>query len=225
MPATEPLFATVSLLLGDVLEMTLRVPITDETTVRLLAKETMQRLLARQRNKILRNGQCFSRETIAVTDVFVNDGSNKAEVFAQDLVTQVIRVKDEVVYMHLQIRDARKQEGGAPVLSDVSAARTAAQDTPSSASSKKPSGGKSESVKKLSPVATPNAVKSSEKQKTGSLAGTKRTATQMNEDGVKNKQSNAKQQGAKRAAGEGRLGGGRRLISFSLTTTCRVRIA
>ncbi|RNF21343.1 uncharacterized protein Tco025E_03524 [Trypanosoma conorhini] len=101
MPSGEPQFATVSLLLADAVEGTFRVPITDDTTVRRLAKDAMRRLLARYSA----GRQVIQREKISVTEVFVKSGSNRAEIFAQDLVNQVVLIKEEVLYMRLHMRE------------------------------------------------------------------------------------------------------------------------
>ncbi|RNF22180.1 hypothetical protein TcG_02280 [Trypanosoma cruzi] len=101
MPLGEPQFATVSLLLGDAVEGTFRVPITDETTVRRLAKDAMHRLIARSNT----GRHVIPRDKISVSEVFVKSGTDKAEIFAQDLVNQVVLVKEEVLYMRLRIRE------------------------------------------------------------------------------------------------------------------------
>ncbi|ESL06537.1 hypothetical protein TRSC58_05787 [Trypanosoma rangeli SC58] len=108
MPSGEPQFATVSLLLGDTVEGTFRVPITDETTVRRLAKDAMRRLLARYSA----GRHVFQRDRISVTEVFVKTGSNRAEIFAQDLVNQVVLIKEEVLYMRLHRRERVEAETG-----------------------------------------------------------------------------------------------------------------
>ncbi|KAH9579812.1 hypothetical protein LSM04_002138 [Trypanosoma melophagium] len=101
MSSSEPQFATVSLLIAEDVAGTFRVPIGDETTVRRLAKDAMQRLLTRRSD----GRHTFTRENISVTEVFVNCGPHKAEVFAQDLVTQVVRVKEEVLHMRLRLKE------------------------------------------------------------------------------------------------------------------------
>ncbi|RNF12266.1 hypothetical protein TraAM80_00414 [Trypanosoma rangeli] len=108
MPSGEPQFATVSLLLGDAVEGTFRVPITDETTVRRLAKDAMRRLLARYSA----GRHVFQQDRISVTEVFVKTGSNRAEIFAQDLVNQVVLIKEEVLYMRLHRRERVEAETG-----------------------------------------------------------------------------------------------------------------
>ncbi|EKF37859.1 hypothetical protein MOQ_001937 [Trypanosoma cruzi marinkellei] len=108
MPLGEPQFATVSLLLGDAVEGTFRVPITDETTVRRLAKDAMHRLIARSNTA----RHVIPRDKISVSEVFVKSGTDKVEIFAQDLVNQVVLVKEEVLYMRLRVRETVAAEKG-----------------------------------------------------------------------------------------------------------------
>nr|CCM17730.1 hypothetical protein, conserved [Leishmania guyanensis] len=99
--STEPLFATVTFIAEDNAHgNTFRVPIGASTTVRRLAKDAMQRLVLSRRN--LKG--CSDMSAIVVTEVFVGGTGTqpKAEVFAQDCVTQVVLVKEEVVYMRLK---------------------------------------------------------------------------------------------------------------------------
>ncbi|KAG5472555.1 hypothetical protein LSCM1_03959 [Leishmania martiniquensis] len=99
--STEPLFATVTFVGEDNVQgSTFRVPISPATTVRRLAKDAMQRLVMSRRNL----DGCSEAPAIVVTEVYVGGigAQPKAEVFAQDCVTQVILVKEEVVFMRLK---------------------------------------------------------------------------------------------------------------------------
>ncbi|AAZ11880.1 uncharacterized protein TEOVI_000676800 [Trypanosoma equiperdum] len=100
MVSNDPQFATVTILIRNADEVTLRVPIKEDITVRRLAKEAMQRLLARLQGK-----QELTRETISVVEIYVNTASGKAEIFAQDLVSQVVAVKEEVIHMRLHVKE------------------------------------------------------------------------------------------------------------------------
>ncbi|GET90945.1 hypothetical protein, conserved [Leishmania tarentolae] len=98
---TEPLFATVMFIGEDSTQgNTLRVPISTSTTVRRLAKDAMQRLVLSRRNV----EGCINTPALVVTEVYVGGtgAQPKAEVFAQDCVTQVVLVKEEVIYMRLR---------------------------------------------------------------------------------------------------------------------------
>ncbi|KAG5473329.1 hypothetical protein CUR178_03249 [Leishmania enriettii] len=99
--STEPLFATVTFVGEDNVQgNTFRVPISPATTVRRLAKDAMQRLVMSRRNL----GGCSEAPAIVVTEVYVGGtgAQPKAEVFAQDCVTQVVVVKEEVVFMRFK---------------------------------------------------------------------------------------------------------------------------
>ncbi|CAJ1991131.1 hypothetical protein conserved [Leishmania donovani] len=99
--STEPLFATVTFIGEDnTWGNTFRVPIGASTTVRRLAKDAMQRLVLSRRNL----DGCSNTPAIVVTEVYVGGtgAQPKAEVFAQDCVTQVVFVKEEVIYMRLK---------------------------------------------------------------------------------------------------------------------------
>lgn len=99
--STEPLFATVTFIGEDNTQGgTFRVPISASTTVRRLAKDAMQRLVLSRRNL----DACSNTPAIVVTEVYVGGtgAQPKAEVFAQDCVTQVVLVKEEVIYMRLK---------------------------------------------------------------------------------------------------------------------------
>lgn len=99
--SAEPLFATVTFVSeDDVLGNTFRVPINGTASVRRLAKDAMQRLVLSRRNVTASS----HAPAIVVTEVYVGGtgGQPKAEVFAQDCVTQVILVREEVVYMRLK---------------------------------------------------------------------------------------------------------------------------
>ena len=98
---SEPQFATVTFVGEDeVAGTTFRVPLNGATTVSRLAKDAMRRLVL-SRSTEERHRQ-FS--AIAVTEVYVGGGETqpKAEVFAQDIVTQVVLVKEERIYMKLR---------------------------------------------------------------------------------------------------------------------------
>lgn len=95
-----PQFATVTFISEDGTKgSTLRVPISCQTTVRQLAKDAMQRLVLSRRSA----GQRPS-PAIMVTEVFVggDGGQPMAELFTQDHVTEVVRVREEIVFMRLR---------------------------------------------------------------------------------------------------------------------------
>lgn len=94
-----PLFATVSLCgaRADDVIATLRVPIAPDTTIRQLAKGAMQRLAVSRRG-----GATASLPKMMVTGVFVGGGAQpKAEVFSHDLVSHVVLLREEIVYLRL----------------------------------------------------------------------------------------------------------------------------
>ncbi|EPY17469.1 hypothetical protein STCU_10596 [Strigomonas culicis] len=117
----EPQFATVTLLSADESEKTtFRVPIAADTTVRQLAKEAMRRFVLSRRHA---GGAALP----AVTQVYVGGHSTQpsAELFARDVVTQVMLVKDEVVFMKL------RDNGGAAAAKEApSTARTSPTCSP-----------------------------------------------------------------------------------------------
>lgn len=100
----DRLFATVCLIPegGDASRGgTIRVPVTAETTVRQLAKESMHRLLLSRRS----NG--VKIRPVAVTEVRVGGITEEhAEIFSVDFVTQVVLLKEETVYMKLKLAEA-----------------------------------------------------------------------------------------------------------------------
>lgn len=96
-----PLFATVTFVSDQdgSLGCTLRVPIGPESSIRRLAKDAMQRLLASRRA----SGSAKDFPPIAVSQVRVGGlEPHHAEIFSGDLVTHVVRVMEEVVFMRLR---------------------------------------------------------------------------------------------------------------------------
>ena len=94
-PVAGPLFATVEFTNeSDEPVHTFRVPLSDSTTVRRLAKDALQRLFQSVRSSSNKDAQ--------PCDFFVREirvGEFKAEIFAQDLVMQVVSVKEEKIFM------------------------------------------------------------------------------------------------------------------------------
>ncbi|ORC90892.1 uncharacterized protein TM35_000073160, partial [Trypanosoma theileri] len=173
MPSSEPQFATVSLLISEDVAGTFRVPITEETTVRRLAKDAMQRLLTRRSD-----GQyTFTRENISVTEVFVNCGSHKAEVFAQDLVTHVVRVKEEVVHMRLRLKEGRPTT---TTTNTTTAITTNATTTTAAAAATSTKTAKVDEISHATTAAAKheNTTNEDNEQKTGACGG-KRTKTEV----------------------------------------------
>ncbi|CCW61518.1 unnamed protein product [Phytomonas sp. EM1] len=98
----DPQFATVTFVgEGDGIHAgTFRVPISHETTIRQLAKDSVQRFVLSRRG---------SKQTspIRVTEVRVGGCTPScAELFSKDMVTQVVLVKEEVIFMKLQFAAA-----------------------------------------------------------------------------------------------------------------------
>ncbi|KPA83471.1 hypothetical protein ABB37_03089 [Leptomonas pyrrhocoris] len=98
---SEPQFATVTFVGEDnVPGSTFRVPLCSTTSVSRLAKDAMKRLV------LSRPSEDRHRQfpAIVVTEVYVGGTGTqpKAEVFAQDVVLQVVRVREEIIYMKLR---------------------------------------------------------------------------------------------------------------------------
>ncbi|KPI84838.1 hypothetical protein ABL78_6095 [Leptomonas seymouri] len=97
----EPQFATVTFVGEDNLPgSTFRVPLNSSTTVSRLAKDAMKRLVLSRPSE----GRHLQLPAIVVTEVYVGgtDTQPKAEVFAQDIVHQVVLVREEIIYMKLR---------------------------------------------------------------------------------------------------------------------------
>jgi hypothetical protein len=92
-----PLFATVTFT-NDLDEPvhTFRVPLSESTTVRRLAKDALQRLYHSTRSTTNKDAQ---PSDFLVREVRV--GEHKAEIFAQDLVLHVVAVREEKIFMKL----------------------------------------------------------------------------------------------------------------------------
>jgi hypothetical protein len=99
--SSEPQFATVTFVGEDNVQgSTFRVPLSSSTTVSRLAKDAMKRLV------LSRPAEDRHRQfpALVVTEVYVGGAGTqpKAEVFAQDIVNQVVLVREEVIYMKLR---------------------------------------------------------------------------------------------------------------------------
>lgn len=132
LPTGEPQFATVTFVSDDnTTGSTLRVPLNNTTTVSRLAKDAMKRLvLSRPRDD--RHGSFAS---IAVTEVYVGGSGSqpKAEIFAQDVVSQVVLVREEVIFLKLRAATASTAPSRQPTPPPPTSA-TAADATAGSAS-------------------------------------------------------------------------------------------
>lgn len=115
--AAAPLRATVILIRDDTNEpkQTMRVPITEQTTVLQLAKEALLRYQQQQ--------QIPNSKQIGVTKVFVEH--DNAELFIRDTVTSVVTIATEKVCLLL-----REKTASAPVASKQAATATAAVAPP-----------------------------------------------------------------------------------------------
>ncbi|CAD2217924.1 hypothetical protein ADEAN_000541000 [Angomonas deanei] len=132
---SEPQFATVTLLnlTNENEQTTLRVPVGNETTVKQLAKEAMRRWVVLKR---------FSKEQMplpVITQVYVggSDTQPSADVFAHDVVTQVIAVRSEMVFMKLSLQSPQKNKTEPAAASETVAEGTRAVEK--AAKEKKPS--------------------------------------------------------------------------------------
>lgn len=136
------MFATVTLVSerDASLSSTFRVPITAETSVRQLAKDAMRRLVMTRFSHAMDSKEL---PAFLVSEVRVDGlGPHNAEIFARDLVTQVVLVREEVIYMRLQLTHRSgthtNNEGGVPCSHSsantlAAAAAVAAAALPSSA--------------------------------------------------------------------------------------------
>ncbi|CCD14631.1 unnamed protein product [Trypanosoma congolense IL3000] len=95
-------FATVTVFQDNAEDVTLRVPLEKDITVRQLAKKVIGRL--RIRSGV--NNQLPDK--FHVVGIFVKSESGRAEIFSCDMVTQVVKVNEEVIFMQLQAKDEGK---------------------------------------------------------------------------------------------------------------------
>ena len=128
---TGPLFATVSFV-GEGSELnqapTFRVPISETTTVRRLAKDALSRLQLHERA----NGR--EGDELAVSEVVV--GEQRAQLFVLDIVVQVVSVATERIFVVLRAKPSKPDAPRDINSSNLVAAPAKTSELPSSAERK-----------------------------------------------------------------------------------------